>query len=124
MPGKIGLIEDDTTMRSLLETLFKLEGYNPVSIMDTSIETVLQEISSINPTALLIDVHLKNFSGIDLTKAIRNNSSIPQPIIVMASGMDVSTQCRQAGADYFFLKPYLPEELISWLNSNLDTEPH
>ena len=123
MPKIIGLIEDDTTMRSLLETLFKLEGYQPVPIMGTSIDAVLQEISTIEPTALLIDVHLKGFNGIDLAKEIRTISDLPQPIILMASGMDVSNQCLQAGADHFFLKPYLPETLISWLNAKLEAEP-
>ena len=119
MAKKIGLIEDDATMVSLLQTLFRLEGYEPSIYAPTSIEGVVQNVVEEHPAALLVDVHLKSFNGIDLTQTLRKVETIPQPLIVMASGMNLAKECEQAGADHFFLKPYMPDDLITWLKNNL-----
>ena len=119
-PKKIILVEDDITMRSLLETLFQLEGYTTYAIEPTSIDESLQLVKKHRPEALLIDVHLKKFNGIDLTSAIRNDNIVNQPIIIMASGVNLQTECISSGADQFFLKPYMPQQMIDWLKSKLD----
>jgi len=117
---KIFLIEDDITMRSLLETLFQLEGYTTHAIEPTSIDDALRLVRKHRPEALLIDVHLKRFSGIDLASAIRNENTIDQPIIIMASGVNLQNECISSGADQFYLKPYMPQQMIDWLKSKLD----
>lgn len=119
MNQKIGLVEDDVTMRSLMETLFKLEGFHPISFPPTSLESVFANIIKESPAALLIDVNLKTFSGITLAKEIRASADLPQPVIVMASGIDLTNECKEAGADHFFLKPYMPQDLTDWLKSQL-----
>jgi CheY-like chemotaxis protein len=119
-PKTIFLIEDDNTMRSLLETLFQLEGYNTYAIEPTSIDDALRLVRKHRPEALLIDVHLKRFSGIDLASAIRNENTIDQPIIIMASGVNLQNECISSGADQFYLKPYMPQQMIDWLKSKLD----
>lgn len=119
MNRKIGLVEDDATMRSLLVTLFKLEGYQPITFDLTSLEHVSSQIAQEKPIALLVDVHLKSFNGMDLTRSILANTDVHHPIIVMASGMDLSVECKEAGADHFFLKPYMPQDLIDWLKSKI-----
>lgn len=116
---KIGLIEDDATMLSLLQTLFKLEGYQPIVFAPSTLSEVVEHVIQEEPGALLVDVHLKTFNGIDLTRALRDNQELPQPVIVMASGMDLSVECKQAGADHFVLKPYMPQELIDWLKQHI-----
>jgi CheY-like chemotaxis protein len=119
-PKKIFLVEDDITMRSLLETLFQLEGYTTYAIEPTSIDESLQLVKKHRPEALLIDVHLKKFNGIDLTSAIRYDNTVHQPIIVMASGVNLKNECLSSGADQFFLKPYMPQQMIDWLKNKLD----
>jgi DNA-binding response OmpR family regulator len=37
----------------------------------------------------------------------------------MASGMDLTSQCLQAGADGFILKPFMPDELIAKIQKTL-----
>jgi FixJ family two-component response regulator len=120
MNRKIGLIEDDATMLSLLQTLFNLEGYRPVLFAPTTLTEVLANVVEEQPAALLIDVHLKTFNGIDLTRSLRSTPNIEQPVIVMASGMDLTKECKKAGADHFFLKPYMPQDLITWLKLSLN----
>lgn len=118
-PKTIFLVEDDITMRSLLETLFQLEGYITHAVEPTSIAEALEMVKTHKPDALLIDVHLKRFNGMDLTKEIRNDKTMKQPIIVMASGVNLQNECLAIGAEQFFLKPYMPQQLIDWLNNKI-----
>jgi DNA-binding NarL/FixJ family response regulator len=36
--------------------------------------------------------------------------------------MDLSLECRQAGADGFILKPYMPEELVEKIRETIENE--
>jgi len=36
----------------------------------------------------------------------------------MSSGEDVRDACAKAGADGFLLKPYMPDDLISWIRTH------
>jgi DNA-binding response OmpR family regulator len=39
----------------------------------------------------------------------------------MSSGMELSVECRDAGADDFILKPYMPEELVMKVQRTLES---
>ena len=111
---KIVLIEDDSTMLSLLKTLLEIEGYSAKGFdgqldPDSMVETIHEEA----PDLVLIDVHLRKLNGFDLLKAIRSDSRLKSLIVMMSSGMDVGEQCKRAGADGFILKPYMPDELLA-----------
>ena len=117
---KILVIEDDATMRSLLQTLLQLEGYSVSAHIPTTMEEVLQAVGSINPEAIILDVHLKNLNGLDVVRKLRQ-STFFHGRVIMASGMELDTECKTAGADQFFLKPYMPDDLINWLKCKLQT---
>ena len=114
--AKVMLIEDDATMRSLLQTLLEIEGFEvllpPVNMPGTQI---IENIKEQKPDALMLDINLKDVSGIDVVKQVRQDNKIKKLKVVMASGMDLKDDCLKAGADNFFLKPYMPEDLINWL---------
>ena len=115
---KVSIVEDDITMRNLLQTLLQLEGFNVAIHPPTSIEDIVKQIHHEKPDAVLLDVHLKNISGLDIVRQLKKKSFF-HPLVVMASGMDLEVECKKAGADHFFLKPYMPDTLIAWLNENL-----
>jgi len=110
--AKILLAEDDLTMRGLLSTLLEIESFD-VLLSDARGDNIPELIKTAQPNFLLLDYHLRNVSGLDVLRAIKNIS--PRPIILMTSGEDRRDQCLEAGADGFILKPYMPDELISWL---------
>ena len=110
---KVMLIEDDKTMLSLLSTLLKMEGFQVVQL--TTEQTVADLIASLHrekPDLTLVDVHLQNASGIDLVTNLRKDPDFDTLRILMTSGLDTSDECKQAGANDFILKPYMPDELI------------
>jgi DNA-binding response OmpR family regulator len=119
---KLMLIEDDDTMRSLLKTLLEFEGFT-VAQLDGggSMQEILEKLRLEKPALILLDVHLRNVSGFDLVKGLRQDEQLKTTQVLMASGMELSVECRQAGADGFILKPFMPEELVGKIRNALET---
>lgn len=113
MSKKVLLAEDDHTMVELLQTLLKMEGFD-VSTLDMEAD-VATELFRLNPGFLFMDVHLGPQSGIAILESIRKIPEFAPLKIIMTSGMDMREQCMQHGADYFILKPFMPDDLLSLL---------
>jgi DNA-binding response OmpR family regulator len=119
---KVLLIEDDPTMLSLIHMLLELEGFQVARLNgELEIPSMLETLRKESPDVLLLDVHLRRASGIDLVRAVRRDSALKSTIVLMFSGMEMSAQCREAGADDFMLKPFMPDELVNKLH-NLSRE--
>jgi DNA-binding response OmpR family regulator len=117
---KVMLIEDDETMRLLLKTLLELEGYEIIQPATTSEEFLLRSVYDKKPDALLLDVHLKGISGINLLSTLRSDAEMDSLVIIMTSGMDMTDECLRNHADGFLMKPYMPDELLKMLRGKLN----
>lgn len=117
MNPKVMLIEDDFTMRSLLRTLLRYEGYDVATVEnDADFNGILDYIRQEQPVVILMDVNLRQLNGIDLLQAIRKEQAFSATGVIMSSGSDVRERCLDEGADAFILKPYMPEDLIQKIN--------
>jgi DNA-binding response OmpR family regulator len=113
--SKVLLLDDDETMVGLLTTLLEIEGYE-VSILNETYN-IMDLIRNEAPEVVLLDVHIKypngtEISGFDVLEAIREDKRIHSTKVILSSGMDVSTQAKDVGADGFLMKPFMPDELI------------
>lgn len=117
--SKVVIIEDDQTMRSLLNTLLDMEGYSVVLPAMETLDSIFAAIQIEQPDLILLDVNLHNASGFDLIKRIKANNSLIRTRILMSSGFDYREECLAAGADGFLLKPYLPGDLIQLIHKIL-----
>jgi DNA-binding response OmpR family regulator len=111
------LIEDDPTMINLLGTLLEMEGFEVMKL--ARFEAVLEEIKAEMPDIILMDVHLNDSDGLAFCAGIRGDAQIADIKVIMSSGMDMSHESSQAGADDFLLKPYMPDELIAKIKTFL-----
>lgn len=110
---KVMLIEDDETMLSLLDTLLQIEGFTVVKLDGKAgIEHMMETLRNEQPSLLLLDVYLHEFSGLELVRQIRQDRSLDGIRVLMSSGMALREECLNAGADEFILKPYMPDDLI------------
>ena len=117
MTQKILLAEDDATMVSLLKTLLKMEGFQ-VILLDANADVPAVVLSE-HPDIVLLDVHLSHQNGLEILASIRNGKETKTIPVVMTSGEDVKEECIQLGANAFLLKPYMPDDLIKMLRSNI-----
>ena len=116
---KVMVIEDDLTMQGLLKTLLSLEGYQ-VILGDDGGDEIMAAIYQEKPDFLLLDVHLKKTSGLDIIRRLHTVPGSFLPLILMSSGRDNSDECLRAGADGFLLKPYMPSELTGWIKDHIE----
>lgn len=115
---KVLLVEDDPTMLELLTTLLGFEGYGVASL--ASGEDVLAAIKRSQPDLVLIDIHLrmgggKEINGVELLNQVRSDNETKLTKVIMTSGIDMRLVCKEAGADGFLLKPYMPDELVNMI---------
>ena len=115
---KMMLIEDDATMRSLLKTIFELEGFQVHTQEEGCQEDVERAVREHSPALLFLDVNLRDASGIEITRGLREKFGQSVKII-LSSGMPLKAESMQAGADDFILKPFMPDELIYKVKSLL-----
>jgi DNA-binding response OmpR family regulator len=113
MTYKILLIEDDITMIKLLQTYLQFEGFQVIIPgKDDTLEQMMESIRQEKPVIVLLDVYMQKFNGFDLLNAIRQDKETREVGVIVSSGSDFGERCLEEGADYFILKPFMPEELI------------
>lgn len=116
---KVMLIEDDPTMVSLLTTLLDLEGFIVQAPTDHRVKGLLSTIIDERPQIALVDVNLRDGSGLDLVREIRLDPKTKDIRILMSSGLNLKQECIQAGADGFIMKPFMPDELIKLIRHTI-----
>ncbi len=118
--AKIMLVEDDHTMRSLMQTLLEMEGFTVVTGAAHA-EALMQDLHTEKPDLLVMDVRLAGgISGIDLLKTLREDPELHNIRVIMTSGMDYSEASLAAGADAFLQKPYMVDKLLNLIHQNLN----
>jgi CheY-like chemotaxis protein len=94
-----------------------MEKYETVTLSEQ--ENVLDAVYRDRPDAILLDVHLTQGNGVDLLREIRSDPSLHNIFVIMQSGMNLANECKEAGADTFLLKPYMPDTLIEAIKTGL-----
>jgi putative two-component system response regulator len=113
MKQRVLLIEDDTTMLTLLRTLLRFEGFEVEQMEgDGDLDSIVEAIRKEKPSLILLDVHLRKVNGFELFQRIRKDEELQNIRVIMSSGIDFSQKCLDEGVDCFVQKPYMPEELI------------
>ncbi|MAT44531.1 MAG: hypothetical protein CL609_19530 [Anaerolineaceae bacterium] len=121
-PKTIFVIEDDQTMRSLLNTLLEIEGYNVTTFCDIGLSQFIKEIEFYKPNVILMDIHLKDFNGIEALKTIRYTETIKNTCVLISSGEYLEVEAVKAGATGFLLKPYIPNDLLELISTCIQKE--
>jgi CheY-like chemotaxis protein len=95
---KILLAEDDDDLRELYVHMLVSAGYK-VTAVRSGLEA-LAEIQVNRPDAVVTDIGMQDFSGLDLIVAIRSNDELADlPIVAITSfGENLREQARAAGA--------------------------
>jgi DNA-binding response OmpR family regulator len=108
---KVLIVEDDSMTRKALEHRMKLDGYDVVVASDGKQGAELLQVQKFD--VLLTDLHMPNFSGLDLIKHVRNQLKLTLPIIMVTRvGLEETVlNAFELGADDYITKPFSPDEL-------------
>lgn len=120
---RVLLIEDQESILTSLQTLLELEGYQVFSaITKPAIE---DRLSNHAIDLVLLDVYLRTddgqqINGYQILDAIRRTTEWRDIRVLMTSGEDLEDQAMQAGADGFLLKPYMPNQLVRFIQTQFN----
>ena len=113
----IQIIEDDISVKKLLEITFKEYEFDYISSENK--KNALMMFLSHNPNLLIVDLGLPDGDGKDLIKQIREISKVP--IIVLTARHDEKeiVLALDAGADDYITKPFSVNELLARIRATL-----
>ena len=107
---KILIIEDDESVRKELKELLNNAGYDALILDDYT--NMLDDILSIHPDLILLDINIPYMNGEVLLKNLRKVSNIPV-IMVTSKNTEIDEVLSMSyGADDYITKPYNPTILL------------
>lgn len=117
MKELIQIVEDDVSVKKLLEITFKEYELNCISSENKKNAMIM--FLSHNPNLMVIDLGLPDGDGKELIKQIREISKIP--IIVLTARHDEKEVIKalDCGADDYMTKPFSVNELLARIRANL-----
>lgn len=113
---KLVIIEDSTPVRhSLKKLLAELEQIQIVGEAET-LPAALELIENSKPEVIVLDLVLKDGSGFDVLKSVKNGAHPPLVIILTNYvSLPFRRKAQQEGADFFFDKSTEFEKVIEVL---------
>lgn len=117
MALKILVVDDDPAISEMLSIVLESEGFSTVAVTDgaVAVETFQRE----QPDLVLLDLMLPGMNGIDICRAIRQESSVP--IVMLTAKTDTVDVVLglESGADDYVNKPFKPKELVARIRARL-----
>ena len=113
MTVKILVVEDDPSVRGLLQTLLSAEGYDVVTASDGLAGLV--KATSSPPALVLLDLMMPDLGGVRVLEEMRDDPELSDiPVIVVTGKVDAVPGMRTLlGDDNVFLKPFAVGELLA-----------
>ncbi len=111
---RILVIEDDPSVRTLLQKSLASRGYAVESVTD-GLEG-LTKLEKSRPDLMIVDIMMPRLDGMTFVKAIKgNDKTSPIPVIFLTAKNDPKTMIEgiNVGARFYITKPFQLDELIA-----------
>ena len=114
MTSRILIIDDEPSVRSLLERVLRRENFDVLSATggQEGLEASLRE----KPDLIILDLNLPDLNGEDICQMIRRNPAIQATPVLILTGRTtrgLSARCLEGGADDYLPKPFDIEDLVA-----------
>jgi len=117
MDTRILVVEDDDTLRELLQYNLKKEGYGVLTARDGG--EALDLYRSNKPQLIILDIMLPVMSGMEVCRIIRGESQTPIIMLTAKSEEVDRVLGLELGADDYVTKPFSMRELLSRIKAVL-----
>ena len=111
------VVDDDTRIRTLLRQFLTGNGYR-VTVAASAAEA-RRKLAGLDFDLIVLDVMMPGESGVQLTRALRQEKDVPILMLTALSETDSRVTGLEAGADDYLPKPFDPRELLLRLNNIL-----
>lgn len=116
-PLSLLCVEDNAMNRLLIDAVFSTYPQVVVS-MATTVAEARQSLRQITPDVVLLDINLPDGHGLDLCRALRADTALPQPLVVALSADALPEHidhAMEAGVDHYLVKPLQIRRLLDIL---------
>src|SRR5512136_3004179 len=111
MSKTILVVDDDPTIRDVLERYLQREGFAVLTAADG--QTALQKASSEKPDLVVLDLMLPHVDGWEICRRLRAESTVPV-LMLTARGEEYERILGLGlGADDYVTKPFSPGEVVA-----------
>jgi DNA-binding response OmpR family regulator len=113
MTVSVLVVEDDPSVRGLLQTLLSAEGYQVVTASDGLAGLV--KLASAHPSLVLLDLMMPDLGGVRVLEEMGDDPELSDiPVIVVTGKIDAVPSMRDLlGEENVFLKPFAVGELLA-----------
>ena len=103
------VVDDEASIRRILETRLSMIGYQVVTACDGA--EALEVFHRTNPDLVVLDVMMPKLDGYGVCQELRKGSDVP--IVMLTALGDVADRITglELGADDYVVKPFSPKEL-------------
>ncbi|USR92292.1 PAS domain S-box protein [Phormidium yuhuli AB48] len=122
--GSLLLVEDHQANALLLTDILEFWGYCVTHVKDAY--EALAWLQDHHPDAMLVDIHLPEFDGLQLTQEVRQSFAEPRIPIIAITALAMAgdrQRCLDAGCDDYLTKPVSCDRLAELLKKHLDRTP-
>jgi DNA-binding response OmpR family regulator len=114
---RVLVVEDDPSVRGLLQTLLVAEGYEVSTASDGL--GGLGQIAARAPALVLLDLVMPDLGGVRVLERLRDDPVLSKiPVIVVTGHEEALSDVRTSlGPDNVFLKPFAVAELLARIDA-------
>ncbi|MGV8892927.1 MAG: Hpt domain-containing protein [Burkholderiaceae bacterium] len=114
------VVDDSLTVRKVTQRLLAREGYQVVLAKDGV--DALQQLQTITPDVMLVDIEMPRMDGFDLTRNVRSDERLRHIPIIMITSRTADKHRNYAmelGVDAYFGKPYQEDALLQEIATHI-----
>lgn len=111
---RVLIVEDDAANREVMQLVLESAGHHVRTAGNGA--DALSRATEETPDAVLLDMHLPDQPGADVSAALKTRIA-PAPRIIITSGSAIGqAEAERFGADAVLQKPFSPDRLLEVLN--------
>jgi two-component system chemotaxis response regulator CheY len=116
-PCRLLVIDDDATIREMLDMVLTSEGYEVISAAHGA--AGLAMLDRMRPHVILLDMKMPIMDGWEFLRRYRQRSDQSIPIVVLTAAQDDKRRAADVGAAAYLAKPFAIDDLIRVLDECL-----
>ena len=113
-PIRVSIVEDDTSIRETLRSLFIFEEGMEAFTVHSTAEDALMRLGETCPDVIIMDINLPGASGIDCVRQMSQRCTTTQYLMYTVHDDDHRVfEALKAGANGYILKSSTPDEILA-----------